>query len=199
MARNDKNARIDDLALRIDAASDDGDTAALERLDVECAELLGSEGLPDALLHYFRSNVQDGLQSALNPRDWAWRQPHRERQILYLRQARRAASFDELSPPRRAQVLTNLANQLSALGRPIEALRIYDSALLINPRFAMAIANRGLARLSFARMVHDTGHRAVLASYACRDLERVVDPDLEWESAPRNIIALVGAKASEIR
>jgi len=193
------NAQIDDLAQRIDAASDHGDTAALESLDTECADLLGSAGLPDALLHYFRSNVQDGLQTALNPRDWAWRQPHRERQILYLRQARTAPSFNELTPSRRAQIITNLANQMSTLGRPIEALRLYELVLVTNPQFAMALANRGLVRFTFAQMIHDDGHRALLEAYACRDLELVVDPDLDWESAPSNIIARVRAKASEIR
>lgn len=199
MVTEDTDARIDDLALRIDAASEDSDTAALESLDVECAELLGPAGPPDALLHYFRSNVQDGLQSALKLGDWAWRQPHRERQILYLRQARTAPSFNTLTPSRQAQILTNLANQMSTLGRPIEALRLYEFVLITRPRFAMALANRGLVRFSFARMVYDAGHRALLAAYACRDLERVVDPDLEWESAPANVIALVNAKASEIR
>ena len=61
MVAENTDARIDDLARRIDLASDDGDTAALESLDVECAEFLGSCGPPDALLHYLRSNVQDGL------------------------------------------------------------------------------------------------------------------------------------------
>lgn len=199
MGTEETDTRLDDLARRIDAASDDGDTTALENLDAECAELLGPEGPPDALLHYFRANIQDGLQSALNPQDWAWRQPHRERQILYLRQARIAPSFDTLSPSRRAQILTNLANQMSTLGRPIEALRLYECVLSRNPRFAMALANRGLVRFRFARMVYDDWHRAVLAAYACRDLERVVDPGLEWESAPTNIISLVKAKASDIR
>jgi hypothetical protein len=199
MVAESTDARIDGLTRRIDLASDDGDTAALESLDVECAVLLGSCGPPDALLHYLRSNIQDGLQSALNPRDWAWRQPHRERQILYLRQARTVPSFDELSPSRRAQILTNLANQMSTLGRPIEALRLYEFVLTTNPRFGMALVNRGVARLTFAQMVHDARHRVVLAAYACRDFERVVDPDLEWESAPENIIALVNAKASKIR
>lgn len=79
---------IDDLALRIDAASDAGDSTALESLDTECAGLIGHEELSDALIYYFRSNVQDGLQSALDPQDWAWHQPHREKQLLYLRKAR---------------------------------------------------------------------------------------------------------------
>lgn len=190
---------IDDLAQRIDAASDDGDAAALESLDAECAGLLGPTGPPDALLHYFRSNVQEGLQAALNPQDWAWRQSHKEKQILYLRKARDAFSPMSLDPARLAQIVTNLANQMNTLGRPVEALRLYAGVLRRTPRFAMALANRGLVRFCFARMVHDDGHRAVLAAYACRDLEHVVDPKLEWDSAPSNIIHLVKAKAAEIR
>lgn len=57
----------------------------------------------------------------------------------------------------------------------------------------------GPVRFCFARMVHDDGHRAVLAAYACRDLEHVVDPKLEWDSAPSNNISLVKAKAEAIR
>ena len=88
---------------------------------------------------------------------------------------------------------------MNTLGRPVEALRLYDDVLRTKPRFAMALANRGLVRLCFGRMVHDDGHRAVLAAYASRDLENVVDPSLEWDSAPANIIDLVNAKAAEIR
>ncbi|MFT6424665.1 MAG: hypothetical protein ACJAX2_000982 [Celeribacter sp.] len=199
MDLKDSDMQIDNLAQRIDTASDNGNTAALESLDAECAGLLGPTGPPDALLHYFRSNVQDGLQSALNPHEWAWRQPHKEKQILYLRKARDAFLATSLDPSRFAQIVTNLANQMNALGRPVEALRLYEGVLRTRPRFAMALANRGLVRFCFARMVHDDGHRAVLAAYACRDLEHVVDPKLEWDSAPSNIIHIVKAKAEEIR
>ncbi len=199
MNYEDKDAQLDDLGRRIDEASDAGDKAALEALDAECAQLLAHDAPADALLFYFRANVQDGLQSALHPRDWSWRQRHRELQILYLRQARITPSFAALTPSRRAQIVTNLANQMSTLGRPIEAMRLYEVALTASPMFAMALLNRGLVRLSFARMVYDDGHRAVLAAHACRDLEKVIDPDLNWESAPENIIAFVQEKASEIR
>lgn len=199
MKAEDADALINDLALRIDAASDARDIAVLEALDTECANLLVNEDNCDALLHYFRSNVQDGLHSAIAPQSWEWRQPHREKQLLYLRKARDSYLRGPLDSSRSAQVITNLANHLNKLGRPIEALRLYDSVLRNKPRFAMAMVNRGLARFSFARMVYDDGHRAVLASYACRDLENVVDPDLDWDSAPANIIKLINAKVAEIR
>jgi hypothetical protein len=199
MTFEDADALTDDLALRIDAASDDGDTIALESLDLECAGLLGPAGPPDALLHYFRSNVQSGLQSVLNPQDWTWRQPHREKQILYLRKARGAFSSATLDHSRLAQILTNLANQMNTLGRPIEALRLYDNVLRTKPRFAMALTNRGLVRFSFARMIYDDGHRAILSAHACYDLERIVNADFEWGSAPADIIDLINAKVAEIR
>lgn len=199
MTAKDADVLINDLALRIDTASDAKDIAALEVLDTECADLLDNEDHCGALLHYFRSNVQDGLQSAINPQSWEWRQPYREKQLLYLRKARDSYLPGPVTSSRLAQIITNLANQINTLGRPIEALRLYDRVLRSRPRFAMAMVNRGLARFTFARMVYDEGHRAVLASYACHDLERAVDPDLEWESAPANIMEVINAKVADIR
>lgn len=47
----------------------------------------------------------------------------------------------------RAQALTNLANSLDTCGRHIDALNAYDEALAIQPRFGMALGNRGLTLL----------------------------------------------------
>jgi hypothetical protein len=88
---------------------------------------------------------------------------------------------------------------MSTLGRPIEAMRLYKKVITEIPQFAMALVNRGLVRLSFARMVYDEGHSAALAAHACRDLESAIGPNLDWESAPGNIIDLVQAKALDIR
>ena len=41
-------------------------------------------------------------------------------------------------------ILTNLANLYDQIGRPIEALQYYNKALNINPRFGMAIGNKGV-------------------------------------------------------
>jgi hypothetical protein len=88
---------------------------------------------------------------------------------------------------------------MNTLGRPVEALRLYDTVLQNRPRFAMAMANRGLTLLSLARMVHDDAHRAVLTAYACRDLEQIADRDPEWDSAPIDIIDSIDAEVAKIR
>lgn len=190
---------IADLALRIDESALQGRSDDLARLDMECRDLLGKPDHSDALLQYFRANIQSALQDAEVLGSWAWRQPHRERQILYIRRARTDPSFDRLSPVRRAQIVTNLANEMSTLGRPVEALRLYKAVLRDRPAFAMAIANRGIVRATFARMVHDDGHRALLVAHACCDFERVRSGDVEWEADYPDMIEAVGREAAQLR
>jgi hypothetical protein len=88
---------------------------------------------------------------------------------------------------------------MNTLGRPIEALRLYRAVLRERPTFAMAIANRGLVRLTLARMVHDDGHRAVLAAHAWRDFDLVRHGDLEWEGEYLDMLAAVEQEAEQIR
>ena len=78
-------------------------------------------------------------------------------------------------------LLTNYANELYAIGRPIEALRIYRKALVINPSFSMALGNYGKTLQYLAHMVNDGGHAKVLicCSYqAIRDALNMNDPSM---------------------
>ncbi len=190
---------IDELAYQIDDAALGGRLNELRRLDGVCKKKLDASKAPDPLLHYFRANIYAALQDAEEPRSWAWRQPNRERQILYLRRARADPSFVQLSRTRRAQIGTNLANNMNTLGRPVEALRIYAAVLRDSPNFAMAIANQGLARLTLARMIYDDGHRAVLAAHACQDFEKVRSGDVEWDGDYPDMMVAVDQQAAQVR
>ena len=56
---------IDGLAIRIDAASDEGDLVALAHLDECCAEhLRSSQGARTPVLWYYRANIQAALRPA---------------------------------------------------------------------------------------------------------------------------------------
>ena len=190
---------IIELARQIDDATLQGRSDELRRLDDTCKKKLETPDNPNSLIHYFRANIYSALQDAEQPHSWAWRQPNRERQILYLRRARTDPSFSQLSPTRRAQIGTNLANNMNTFGRPIEALRIYATVLQDSPAFAMAIANRGLARLTLARMIHDDGHRAVLAAHAWQDFEQVRHGDVEWDGDYPDMRAEVDQQAAQVR
>jgi tetratricopeptide (TPR) repeat protein len=68
----------------------------------------------------------------------AWEQPELEREIFHLRMALRDEAAPGLGPERVYQMLTNLGNAMSALGRPVEAIHYWDQALRRLPRFSMA-------------------------------------------------------------
>jgi hypothetical protein len=181
-AQSDREARVHAVGVAIDAALDAADTGALEVLDKRCAALLRASDEDGARLWYYRSNVQAALQDIVDARSWKWRQPHRERQILYLRRARASGGFIDLDVLVRAQITTNLGNTLNSLGRSIEALHIYDQALALVPRFAMALGNRGIARAELARLLYDRGHAILLFQGAAADIRGALAADATWDN-----------------
>ena len=67
-----------------------------------------------------------------------------EKEIVNLRRASNSPGFLDLVGIRRCEVLTNLGNRLSSLGRFSEAVECFDRALEIESRFGMALGNRGI-------------------------------------------------------
>lgn len=173
------------IGLLIDLASDlkspDGSDRALELLE----ELQARSLTPDiaALLHYFRANAWDNKPQPLTPdQAWAWEQPERQEQILELRRAVRHDGFDTLHPVRQCQVLSNLANQLSHIGRFIEAVETWDRALTGNKHFAMALGNRSHGLTHYARALYDRGHAGVLYAAAHNGFAAATAEDAYYES-----------------
>ena len=174
---------LERLGRRIDAAADGRDAAALTALDAEGAErceTLTATAALGASLWYFRSNIHAALQEISAPRTWDWRQPNRERQILYLRRAAGHPSFIRLQPVVQAAICTNLANSLSSLGRSLEAVALYDDALKIVPNFAMALGNKGMAMKSLLPYIPDPGHARLIGAYACRLCRAANSPNVTW-------------------
>jgi hypothetical protein len=185
--------------LAIDRASDEGDRCELLKLDEECEALeLTLCGSERALLFYFRSNVHAALQAILDPRSWSWRQPHREKQLFFLRKARSDEGFDGLESFRRAQITINLGNVLNALGRALDALDLYDSVLATSPAFAMGLGNRGNARSYFSRSLYDRNQAAVILVGAYDDFKAAIDESAVWESDYPGVRAQFEAHANEI-
>lgn len=190
---------LDSLANQVDKATDDGDLEALTQLDERCAAYLKtSQGSEASKIWYYRSNVQAALLQLQGAQSWNWRQPHRERQILYLRRARSHAGFEDLQPIVCAQITTNLANNLNHLGRSVEAIELYDSILMQEPRFAMALGNRGLACMEFARALHDQGHAALILLAAYDDFTAAGAPGAIWDGTYSGVREQFRAMAEKI-
>jgi hypothetical protein len=155
-----------------DLHKEDGATRALEWCDGLSQRKLTKR--QEALLDYFRANAWANRQRAKHRNvdaAWQWEQPELQQQVFHLRRAQQSPGFAKLSPVRRCQIITNLGNQLSAVGRFVEARPAWTRALEVNPTFAMALGNRGYGLMQYARSLCDTGHKRVFLHFAYKDFK----------------------------
>lgn len=177
-------AQLKLIAQIVDAASDEANDEALE-LALSMMEALEALELspPDrARILYYRANAWSGRR-ALQPPGWHWASLEIDSELLALRSAIRSAGFESLPDIVRAQVHTNHGNLLSHIGRFVEAIEAWDSAIALVPSMAMANGNRGLGLAWYSRSHYDPGHEAALLAAAGRSFERAVSADALVESA----------------
>ena len=131
------------------------------------ADELGTRPLSDphaVLLEYFRANAWAGLRRLKHSVQGAasnWEQPELQKELLYFRRAIRHKGFESLEPIRKSQIHTNVGNSLSHIGRFVEALRHWETALRYTPGFGMAVGNLGRGLAQYARYLYDAGHQEV--------------------------------------
>lgn len=174
---NDALGRIAELVNLSDTLGrKEGAQRALEWCDV--FESRGPTDEVRAVLNYFRANAWAALTALRNSDPklaWTWDQPEIAQQILHLRKTINSPAYDRLPSLYRCQALTNLANQLDAVGRFVEALEYWTRALEIDPTFWMAQGNRGYALIHYAKAHYDRGQAAALLLSAHRDLVAAID------------------------
>jgi hypothetical protein len=178
-------AALHKAGLLIDLAGDlsreDGTARALQL----CDELAARKLRPSqrANLEYLRANAwhnRERTRHTDRSAVWAWEQPELQNQILHLRRAATLPGFEKLSGVRRCQILTNLANQFSTIGRFVDAVESWDRALVINARFGMALGNRGHGIRSYAQSLYDPGHQRVFLSFAHAGLAAALSPRAQY-------------------
>lgn len=180
---------LDHLGLLIDAAHAHRDASGAQHA-ITIAQSLPITtwtSAQRAMLHFFLANANDDLRQreATTPEDrWNWTTPHFDGSLLHLRQATNEPGFTELPAEVQCKILTNLGNNLSTIGRYIEAQEHWDHALAIDPAFPMARANRGYGRFHYAKTLHDPGHREAFLHLAYHDLSAGI-PDIPYPDAKR--------------
>ena len=126
-------------------------------------------------LDYFRANAWNTRRPRRRSGDiWLWDQPAIQQEIFFLRRATGAESFAAVEHYRRCEILTNLGNLLSHLGRSIEALEIWRRALGVDPEFWMARGNLGSGLARLGRLHYDRNQGAVMLLSAHKELVRAL-------------------------
>jgi len=178
---------LEQLGLLIDQATNEKDISRLEQAIDKCQQLLSAEASVGyrCLIHYFLANAWSGKRHALYIGDdaWAWEQQELEKEILHLRLAF-AFSVKENTPPIYVcQILTNLGNALSYVGRSVESIEYWNRALEISAEFPMARGNRGYGLYYYARFLHDQGHQALFLKEAYKDFSSALQFELYPDAA----------------
>lgn len=124
----------------------------------------------------FHYNVANGwsyfqmLTQVINSDDfWAFKFQELEKQIINLRLALILSEKinDDFN---KCQILTNLGNLFSHIGRFSEAQLYWHKALEIIPDFPMAVGNIGFGLFHYAKSLYDRGHQSVFFKFAYKYL-----------------------------
>ncbi len=174
-----------------EAVSDDtaAAVASIGKL-VDCAgELRIPEGVVEAIAacsQLLARNVDSGLRATIYyylANAYSWRREHErvqsastpwdnENTLQVIKNLRLAYLSDIAVPPHvQTQIRTNLGNEMSGCGRTLDAIGYWNSALDINPEFAMAHGNKGVGLLTLGQLIEDQGHAAYHAREAFRHLK----------------------------
>ena len=95
--------------------------------------------------------------------------------LAYLRATVASDYIDNLPHERMLKSYTDFANLLARLGRVVEALRWYDEALKIDPKFSMALGNRGSCKMEYGSLLFTEGHNPIFMHSAYNDLEKALE------------------------
>lgn len=97
---------------------------------------------------------------------WSFQMEELTKEIYYLRKAISSIGFSEVQKERQCQILTNLGNSFSFVGRFVEAQAYWNKAIEIIPLFSMAIGNKGYGLYHYGQILFDDSHKAIFYNHA---------------------------------
>lgn len=180
------NNELDVISIEIDSAIEREDVSSLNTLLEKCDSMIESED-PHLrpIAFFYKANIYSSLASLKSHEPeyaWSWKQSEKVLEILNLRRAIADSEFPSLDPILQCKVYTNLGNSLNQFGRFIEAIKAWDSALKLLPSFAMALGNKGVGLIHYARALYDYGHGGVMIAHAVDELKEAISKDALWDS-----------------
>lgn len=177
---------IKKIASQIDAATDNRNCKELMALSKQCQNKIKNADNADdiPILRYFEANCYSALQEIRNISNGklSRNQDYYVSAVLALRQALLEPQFDKLNPVFRCKILTNLGNITNSLGRFIQAIKYWDSALQVTPNFAMALGNKGIGLTKYGQILYDQGHRVIFIASAKNVLTKATSKKALWDS-----------------
>lgn len=151
-----------------------------------------------SLSHYFLANAysnKKALELKSKPSTSRWLNSDIENEILNFRLSLKyIQNIKENNPDskqiecpdiddcnrRNCQIFTNLGNLMDNIGRIIEGIEYRDESLIIDPNHGMALGNKGLSYVWYARFLPDKSQQAIFYHEAHRLLKNALNCPLEY-------------------
>lgn len=177
--------KLNEIADKIEMASDKSDILVLESMLDELGKLTLGEGqsINTATLYFYAGNVYSAIRRIKeDPYSAAWDDVLLEKEVYSLRlslSALKSIPFDEDNTDLRFRVSTNLANALNHVGRFSEAIEIWDGVLKQYPRFTMASANKGYALFWYARALYEESDRPLFLRAGYQTIKEALEIGVE--------------------
>lgn len=177
------------IGLLVDVSTDLRDEEGLKRAIAWADELRERDLSPPAetRLHYRIANAHSQIRKLSWESDdpWVWDDARLEEEILHFRKALNPEGAEAVPKFEEAQIYTNLGNVLSEVGRVIEAIDAWDTALDRKPGFPPARGQIGIELVSYSQAHHDPGHQALFLRMAYDELEAALEGDIHPEMVRR--------------
>lgn len=144
-----------------------------------------------AVLNYFLGNAWSYVFKLKNPiPNFDFEVVELEREIIYYRKALDLIK-DCDDKFVMCQILTNLGNLFSHIGRVVEAQEYFNLCLELNRKFGMAIGNMGFGLYYYARVVFEPDHQFIFLKYARKFLSESLTCSDVYLDAKRDFYRMV--------
>ena len=156
------------IAEIFESAREDRDIDKL-KIGIDIAKALNTANFDthsNAILNYFIGNAWSYILNIKSPNaEFSLEAVELEEQIKFYRKA--YALIKECNDNfTTCQILTNIGNLFSHIGRFSEAQDYYDLCLDIDENFGMGIGNKGFGLLKYARVIFEPVHQFIFMQYA---------------------------------
>lgn len=106
---------------------------------------------------------------------WSFQMEELTKEIYFLRKAVTSEGFAKVQKERQCQILTNLGNTFSFIGRFVEAQTYWNKAIDIIPLFSMAIGNKGYGLYHYGQILFDDSHKSIFYNHAYHYLKDALE------------------------
>ncbi len=177
---------IEKLGALIEKARQGNIITELERLIDILSKCIGNSKFnlrEKGLLHYFSGNAWSYIQKIkYSNEEFPLETIELENQITHLRIAHNYISKTD-DTFNKCQILTNLGNLFSHIGRFSESQNFFNKCLELDKDFGMAIGNRGFSLYYYARVIFDPVDQFIFMQYSRRDLLKAISSNQVYKEA----------------